>query len=292
MSTLTKIFIVVMVIFSIAFTMTTISFVAQTDNWRQLAKDYQAHQIVVETNMRNLSAGHAADKTVWLDAKKDLDNRIGDLKQARNAARTELAKAQEDVIRLRSEKNGSDALANRLASLLQVAENGWLEQRDQRAELKKRNREVERRNLDLNERVNEQTAQILVLVQQQRQLEQQVNILREESAKLAGGGRLSPGAGTSAATTASAQPVTAPSATPIRGHIVEVQGKLATISVGSYDGVAEGMVFVIYRDSEYIGDIKITDVEPNLAAGRLIRSRAAPRPDDMVADEPALGSVQ
>jgi len=89
-----------------------------------------------------------------------------------------------------------------------------------------------------------------------------------------------------------AQPVSTPAATPIRGHIVEVQGKLATVSIGSSDGVSKGMVFVIYRDSDYIGDIEITDVEPNLAAGRLIRTRATPRADDMVADEPALGLAQ
>ena len=179
MSTLTKIFTVLMVLFSIAFTMSTISFVSQTDNWKQLAQAYQAEQVVVETDMRNLAAGQAAEKTVWLDAKKDLENRIANLEQAQATAQADLAVAREEVVRLRGEKSGSEALANRLASQLQVAESGWLEQRDQRKELEKRNLEVERRNLDLNERVNEQTAQILVFVQQQRQLEQQVNILRE-----------------------------------------------------------------------------------------------------------------
>ena len=93
----------------------------------------------------------------------------------------------------------------------------------------------------------------------------------------------------SARYTPGATPVTVSSATPIRGRIIEVQGNIATISVGSSDGVQEGMTFVIYRGSDFVADIHITDVEPNLAAGRIQHARAKPKPDDMVADEPALG---
>jgi TolA-binding protein len=173
-----------------------------------------------------------------------------------------------------------------------VAHTGWLEQRDQRKEIEKRNMELERRNIDLNERVNELTSQVLVLVQQQNQLEQQVNILREENAKLAqgaGGGQKPPAV---AARSPGVEAATPAATTPIRGRIVEVQGDVATISVGSADGVQKGTVFVIYRGSDYIGDLKITDVEPDLAAGKIVHARATPRPDDMVADEPALGMAQ
>ena len=52
------------------------------------------------------------------------------------------------------------------------------------------------------------------------------------------------------------------------------------------------MVFVIYRGSEYVGDLEVTDVQPNLSAGRIVRARSTPRSNDMVADEPALGFAQ
>ena len=290
MSTLTKVFIVLMVIFSIAFTMTTISFVARTNDWKALAEDYRAEQLLVESHMRNLAAAHAAEKTVWLDAKKALDDRIAALETAQAVHLSEIAELRDEGARLRAEKSDGEALAHRLASELQVAQSGWLEQRQQRQQIEKRNLELERRNLDLNERVNEQTAQVLVLVQQQRQLEQQVNILREENAKLAGAGRV--GVGQKPMDLAGVKPVAPAAAAPIRGQIVEVRGKLATISVGSADGVQKGMVFIIHRGSDYIGDIEITDVEPNLSAGRLLRTRATPRAKDMVADESALGPAQ
>ena len=68
-----------------------------------------------------------------------------------------------------------------------------------------------------------------------------------------------------------------------------MQGDLATISVGSADGVKETAVFVIYRGREYVGELRVTDVEPNLAAGKIVSSRMTPRPDDLVADELAFG---
>lgn len=290
MSTLTRVFIVLMVIFSIAFTMTTISFVARTNAWKDLAQDYQAEQVLIETHMRNLAAAHAAEKAVWLDAKKALDDRIATLTTSEAAHLAEAAELNDEVARLRAEKSSGEALAHRLTSELQVAQNGWLEQREQRRQVEKRNLELERRNLDLNERVNEQTAQILVLVQQQRQLEQQVNILGEENAKLAGSTRA--GSGQRPIELGGVKPAAPAASAPIRGRILEVQGKLATMSVGSADGVQKGMVFVIYRGSEYVGDIEVEVVEPNLSAGRLVRTRATPRPDDIVADETALGLAQ
>jgi hypothetical protein len=62
--------------------------------------------------------------------------------------------------------------------------------------------------------------------------------------------------------------------------------------VGSADGVETGMVFVIYNGSEYVGDLEITDVEPNQSAGRITRTRRAPRAGDSVADETRFGLAE
>ena len=46
LSTLTKVFIVLLVVFSIAFTTMTVSIVAQTANWRDLANTYEQHAAI------------------------------------------------------------------------------------------------------------------------------------------------------------------------------------------------------------------------------------------------------
>jgi hypothetical protein len=48
------------------------------------------------------------------------------------------------------------------------------------------------------------------------------------------------------------------------------------------------MVFVIYRDDQYVGDVRISLVDPNQSAGRLVRSTLTPEPGDQAADEMSL----
>ncbi len=288
MSTLTKIFTVLMVIFSIAFTMATIGFVGKTVPWKELAEGYRQEQMTMETHLRNAMADHVAEKAYWRAEKQSLNDQFADLNAELQRQAAELASLKDEATRLRAEKSSAEALSSQLASQLKVAQEGWFEQRDQRASVEERNMELERRNLDLSERVSAQSARIVVLVQQQQQLEQQLNIMQEEMSKLARGGRVGVGP-TDEGRMEGVSQATPTTVAPIRGRIVEIDGNLATISVGSSDGVREGMVFVIYRGSEYIGDVEITDVEPNLAAGRVVGMRAQPQSGDRVADEPALG---
>ena len=57
---------------------------------------------------------------------------------------------------------------------------------------------------------------------------------------------------------------------PIRGHIAELDGNLASISVGTNDGVEVGMTFIIYNNrGDFLADLEITEVTPNSSAGDL-----------------------
>jgi len=55
----------------------------------------------------------------------------------------------------------------------------------------------------------------------------------------------------------------------IRGQITDVESDLASISVGSADGVRKNMKFLVYRDDLYLGDLLITHVESSQSAGRI-----------------------
>jgi hypothetical protein len=68
----------------------------------------------------------------------------------------------------------------------------------------------------------------------------------------------------------------------LQGKITNLQGNLATISVGSADGVEKGMVFHVTQNDSFICDIKITDVDSEVAAGTLELVQAQPRIGDVV----------
>jgi hypothetical protein len=62
---------------------------------------------------------------------------------------------------------------------------------------------------------------------------------------------------------------TLPSGVDLNGLINEVANNMATISLGSVDGVTENMKFHIVRGDQFISDIIITNVDTNKSAGVL-----------------------
>ena len=79
MSTLTKVFIVLLSVFSIAFTTMTVSIVAQWADWKELANDYQQHAVVADTNLRHMIAANAAELAAANDTIRGHLEQIGEL---------------------------------------------------------------------------------------------------------------------------------------------------------------------------------------------------------------------
>ena len=79
MSTLTKVFIVVLCVFSIAFTTMTVSIVAKWADWKELANDYQQHAVVADTNLRHMIAANAAELATANDTIKGHLEQIGEI---------------------------------------------------------------------------------------------------------------------------------------------------------------------------------------------------------------------
>ena len=293
MSTLTKVFVVLLVVFSIAFTSMTVSIATQTTNWRETALKYEQHARVADTNLRHLIAANAAELASAAETVNAHLDKISKLEDNVETARNEAVQARAALRQVESEKSSSEAINRGLLAQLQSSEAARETYRTQREELEKQNIDLERRNIDLSDRVNELTAQMAVLLEQKRQYEQQINILRTENEKLAREARrLSSGLAMEEPSGAAMSEVTAMTPVapvPIRGTVLEVSGDIITISVGAADGVKKDMVFVIHRNGEYIGDLAISLVDPSQSAGRIVRSRFTPGPGDQVTDASGLG---
>ncbi len=294
MSTLTKIFVILLVLFSIAFTSMTVSMVAQTTNWRDTAEKYKQHARTTDTNLRHQIAASAAMMAGAKDKMRDDLDRIHGLEMELGSSRGRIMGLESASAGTSAEKNTLAAMNSALVDQLQVAEGARAEYRKQRDGLEHRNVDLEQRNIDMNDRVNELTAQISVLIEQKRQYEQQIHILRTENDKLALRLRMSSSSVALEAPEGAAIPgvlaLTPVARSVIRGRVLEVAGDLVMVSVGRADGVKKNMVFVIHRGVQWVGDLKISNVDPNQSAGRLVRSDVAPTPGDSVTDALRLGS--
>ena len=292
MSTLHKIFVVLQAVFSIAFAMLFISFAAQTADWKSLAEEFRGQYLASDTHQRNLIASHAAEGAAALDAREAILQQNANLERQVQDGMLQVNELKADKADLGSEKARLEASNGMLLGSVQVAQNGWEVERTQRQGLEQRNMELEKRNIDLDERVNELSAQVLVLVQEKRQFEQENNLLRSENEQMSVAYGRAPSGSPEVAVGPGMQGVHAETAAArdlIRGRITEIEGKYATVSVGSADGVTRDMVFVIYRGPDFVGELTISEVEPEMAAGRITRSVAVPQINDMVADSAGFG---
>ena len=296
MSTLTKLFVLLLVVFSIAFTMMTISIVARTSEWRDLAEQYREHAKSADANLRNLIAANAAELASVRDTIRAQIDRVASLETEAQQLRGELASRTAELEQAAAGKSGQEAIARGLLAQLQVGETERAEYRSQRDGLEEANVDLTQRNIDLNERVNEQTAQLAVLLAQKRQFEQQLNLLRRENEQLAQSARrVSAGMGLEDASGAAMEGVealTPVARSAIRGQVLEVSGDIAKLSVGSADGVQKGMIFVIHRDNAYVADLKISAVDPDESAGRIVQKESDPQVGDQATDALGLGAKQ
>lgn len=270
-----------------------VSHVSQTANWRETAQKYEDHARVADANLRNLIAANAAELAAAQDTVRGQAGRIADMEEELQAARNEIAQLRADQKRAESAQSSSEAINRGLLAQLESCSTGRDEYRAQRDKLEHDAIDLQRRNVDMNDRVNEQAAQIAVLLEQKRQFEQQIHLLQQESAISRGGqdgaNRLvmeEPAGAALPGVTA----VTPTAVVPIRGHVVDVSGNIVTLSVGSADGVMKDMVFVVHRGEQYLGDLKIEVVDSNQSAGRPVGNGFVPRMGDQVADAHGLKS--
>lgn len=293
MSALTKIFIVLLVLFSIAFTSMTVSIVAESTNWKDTALKYKEQARISDTNLRHEIAASAAQLASALDEARSNIEEIGRLEAEVEKARHSANGFQAQLAKTESDKSSADAMNRGLMAQLQLVQASSDEYREQRTNLERRAIDVQRRNIDLNDRVNELTEHVDVLLEQRRHFEQQINILRNENDRMArgrsayGSQTFEDPAGAAISNVVALAPVAARA---IRGHVTEVGGNFVTVSVGSADGVKMGMIFVIHRGDQYVGDLTVTVVDPNQCAGRLTLSALPPRIGDAIADQASLSA--
>ncbi len=279
MSAAAKVFVVLLVLFSVAFSTVTVTFVVQQSDWKKLALEYRdAYQgaRVEATSAQALLKTSLVQLQTQIEG---LDAQIEQLQGNLARAQADLKVKDSELAELKNKSETAEADARRAVKLqdLEKKRADRLETRNQ--ELLAQASEVQKRNLDLDQHVRELTQEKTILQEQLRSLKEQRYALEQQLARIQKGE-------TTAAAKGAEPPAAAPAA-PIKGRIVDVKDNVASISVGSADGVTEGMSFVVYRGANYLGKLRITMVEPKRAGGDLKPSGRGGeiRPQDYVWDE-------
>lgn len=287
MSTLTKVFVVLLVLFSIAFSTMTVAMVAQTANWKDNATKYEERARIADTTLRNLIAASAAQETTARDTIQRHSDRVADLEKQLQESTAANARLRTELAKLDAEKGSTESMNRAMLAQVELSRDAEAKLREHVNKIDRENIDYQQRNVDLNGRVNELHQQVAVLTEQRRQYEQQLHLLKQDVDRLSG----APVRNMENPTGIAMQNIKAmdpPKAGAIRGRILAIEGNLVTISVGTADGVRKDMKFIVHRDGQFVNEVQVSAVEPGQAAGRLIRADGMPQTGDQVTDAMSL----
>ena len=291
MSTLTKIFIILVALSSLFLCGFVVQYVANTDNYKKLYDDVKSKVSRLENDRESLTK-QLQDETARGQNLTDSKNReisvqqakLSELQDAIRKLELEKAAFQAQVEKLQSENL---ALATAIREQTKIADSASKELVDVKGDLtneKKKYDEVATALMEKESLINMLQSDAKRLLEEKASLENKLGKFLQPYGQKA----------------ATEQPVTMekdkarlvqPATPAIRTGIglkakvtaVDMNRSFAKISIGESDGVKKGMKFHVSRGGEYICDILIIDVAAQEAVGSLELVQREPKAGDIVA---------
>jgi predicted nucleic acid-binding Zn-ribbon protein len=268
-STLTKVFIVLTAVLSIALSCMFIAAAAQWNNWKALALNYQTLRDAAITQQQSTAASAQAalalkDEALAAQARK-LDEALNEVASLEDHN----GELQRELAQVKNERLAFEAGRTKLQEILDVTTGELKALQKQNQTLLSQNIDLQSRGARLNSRVLELTTSVTIQQDQIRNIQEKLYACEQQTAEL------EHRAGSIAARPMAESPEGAVAVAPtvageIRGEITELDGIYATINVGESSGVVPGMTFMVYRaGGEYLADLVIERVRPNQAGGKL-----------------------
>lgn len=269
MSPLTKIFVILLVIFSLLLTAGTVVFVnTQTATTASLkaAQDAASAQAAIAARA---TADLSSEKAASQVAQNALLAQIETIKNNQNRTQQEIADRDVKLAAATADKAMMSANIATLTDALKASEDSRSKQQEQLASLRQTSDQIQTQNAQLNTQINDLTNKLDVTERDRRFLAEQNAELKQQGEKAAAALK---DAGIDINAVAAGTKAGAPNVTGVIRSTRQIANlPYATISVGSSDNVAKGMEFkVIDRDAgKFLGTLTVDSVEPNESTGHL-----------------------
>ena len=270
MSTVTKVFAVLVSLLSIFLCGVVVAFMGKVQDYKELYEDQKvladaaqvmAYSAEQRLEKANLTYGKAAELT---------SERLKDLREQYNTMSVDLAQAEQQSS-MESGKADSaiklvSAMRNTIQDMQTAYESLWADFDGNRSQMLQAQTQV----TELTRQINNEMARTKQLEDTNRRRAEQIAGLEEQIAKLnqqLDKYNLAQKEFDSDFSVAQVLPEMA--GVPIMGEITAMDDKNIAISVGSASGVRENMRFWIVRGDKFLGNLDIIYVEPDEAVGRL-----------------------
>ena len=278
MSTLTKILVVLLSLFSILLCGMIVSYIGTANNYKALCDGERMAKEVLQSENAALADRYKEQVSKTEELGKQLRQEILTLRKQNSQLDADLRNSQrleqESGMRADSWKGLMTGFEQSVGAMLESLTLTQQQLDKARVQNIKDQKELNQITADLYEKIVELGR---LEADRRRLLEQKVNLERQLTQT--GAAPAAPGAVTVVPSQAkSAGPVV--TTQDIRGLIVGIDKSLVTLSVGSADGVEKGMVFHITRGSDFLCNVAVTDVDIDKCAGVLEMVQQSPRVGD------------
>jgi SMC interacting uncharacterized protein involved in chromosome segregation len=274
LSSLTKVFIVILVVLVLVASGIFISYIARTENYKVLYESEQTRAQIAEAGQANYML--AADNY------RTLSNTEAGLRASDDAShRAEMARLEADKKKLELAIAGTTTnlgeLQLKLASLETTIKGAQQVNADQAAKLDAARAEKDKALGQLNE----QSAKLNSLIAENTILEKSVDALKEMLQSAQSEIKDLQKQGEATGTTKRAATAPQP-AVKLDGSVTAVDRGLAQINLGSTSGVKKGMTFFVYRNADFVARLQIEEVQAGQAAGIVSDAKRDIRQGDKV----------
>jgi len=275
-SIVTKIFVVLTTILALVIVPLMIAYVHNTAGIKSELQDVDQRRAVAVKEAQILTAQMAETQNQVAQAVEEASQarqqRINEI----NDLMTQVTSKEQRIIELQNSLDQQSSQITTLAAgneqtgkIIQMLEEELAEKRDRLVKADRQNIELTDENQELRVRVDTMNEQVRLLQEKLAGAQEQlVEMEQQRRSGVTGDGN-------------DVRPV--PAVQPIRGMITDVRQvdgeTFVAVNVGSNDQVAEGMLFIIHEGDQYVGSLKITNVDLNSSAGRVTLTRGQVRPD-------------
>jgi len=268
-STLTRIFVILLVILSLLLAAGTVTFVSTIDNYRKSAEltmaQLRSEKARAEQQAADIQTMQAQVKDAYDSATRQLEA----MKNQQLALQQTIADRDTQNAQLKTQVATQGADVTRMAEALKASEDTKSKQNETIVVMRQQADQLQSQSADLNRTVNDLTNRLDITEQQRRNFAEQLEELRNQNTKLSALVRELGGRPQQVNT-----PTYASAGQKINGVVREVRTiagiPYATISVGSADAVARGTQFrIVTRDGQFLGKLVVDTVEPNESTGRI-----------------------
>ncbi|MBN2132877.1 MAG: hypothetical protein JW741_25485 [Sedimentisphaerales bacterium] len=297
MSTLTKVLIVLLTVFSIFLCGIVVTYVANAENQKERADGLQRTIQAAKSREAQAQQDLETEKQRAQNEKAQLDADLNKLAMQIKSLQGELDSANRErnqlvqkVTSMASTVETANAASKQQTTLFETAQQ---EVQSLRAEQTNSRKDLDETNQVLLEKMTviaQLEEQVRRLAEENQQIETQLNQYLQQYGRIAA--KPPTTVATRSTTVQPAQAGTMAPTTPTRtialnGTVtaVDVKNKLAEISIGAVAGVKQDMTFHVIRGDRWVANVQILDVWPDRAVGVIDRSEPGvePRAGDVVA---------